>query len=113
MPKSAEKFGRSDDFRYLCPQKQETKMTALQLRAELGTAINTIADDETLMTKALKYIKRLAAKKADPTLMTKEEFVAKIRTAEEQVRQGKVHRMRPDETLDEFMDRMRADGVLH
>ena len=53
-------------------------MTALQLNAELYRAMGEIADDETLMAKVLKYVKRLAAKKEDPTLMTKEEFFARV-----------------------------------
>ena len=46
-------------------------MTALQLNAELYRAMGKIANDETLMAKVLKYVKRLAAKKEAPTLMTK------------------------------------------
>ena len=53
-------------------------MTALQLNAELYRAMGKIADDETLMTKVLKYVKRLATKKEDPTLMTKEEFFRRV-----------------------------------
>ena len=47
-------------------------MTAVQLNAEVLRAIDGISDDEALMTKVLKYIKKLTAKKEDPTLMTKE-----------------------------------------
>ena len=50
-------------------------MTAIQLNAELYKAMSVIAYDENLMTKVLKYVKKLAAKKEDPTLMTKEEFL--------------------------------------
>ena len=39
-------------------------MTALQLNAELYRAMGYIAEDEGLMLKAVKYIKKLAAKKA-------------------------------------------------
>ena len=63
-------------------------MTALQLNAELYRAMGVIADDESLMEKVLKYVKKLAAKKEDPTLMTKEEFFAKIDRAERQHARG-------------------------
>jgi hypothetical protein len=43
-----------------------------------------IADDETLMKKVLKYVKRLATKKEDPTLMTKEEFFQRVERARKQ-----------------------------
>ena len=58
-------------------------MTALQLNAELYRAMGVIADDETLMTKVLKYVKKLAAKKEDASLMTKEEFLARVDKAKE------------------------------
>jgi len=63
-------------------------MTTLELNAELYRAMGLIADDETLMEKVLKYVKKLAAKKADSTLMSKEEFFAKIKRAQEQHDRG-------------------------
>ena len=63
-------------------------MTALQLNAELYRAMGVIADDETLMTKVLRYVKRLAAKREDPTLMTKDEFFANVDEALEQAKRG-------------------------
>ena len=49
-------------------------MTAIQIYAEVLRELSAIAEDESLMTKVLQYIKKLTAKKPDPTLMTKEEF---------------------------------------
>ena len=69
-------------------------MTALQLNAELYRAMGKIADDETLMAKVLKYVKRLAAKKEDPTLMTKEEFFARV----DEAKKGATYRMPTDTT---------------
>ena len=76
-------------------------MTALQLNAELYRAMGVIADDETLMTKVLKYVKKLAAKKEDPTLMTKEEFFARVDKAKE----GPSYELLPDENLTDFLTR--------
>ena len=73
-------------------------MTALQLNAEVLRAIDGISDDEALMTKVLKYIKKLTAKKEDPTLMTKEEFFAKIEEAERQYARGEYTEMSFDVT---------------
>ena len=73
-------------------------MTALQLNAELLRELSVIVEDETLLAKALKYIKKLTAKKDDPTLMSKEEFFKRIDDA----RKGKTYRMKPEESLDEF-----------
>ena len=80
-------------------------MTTFELNAELYRAMGEIADDETLMKKVLKYVKKLAAtKKADPTLMTKEEFFAHVDVALEQARQGRVHRIETKEELNQFLN---------
>lgn len=80
-------------------------MTMLQLNAELYRAMGEIADDEALMTKVLKYVKKLAAKKNDPTLMTKEEFFAKLERAEQQIAKGEGMAMLPNEDLTAFLKR--------
>ena len=80
-------------------------MTAVQLNAEVLRAMSEIADDEALMSKLLKYIKKLSAKKEDPTLMTKDEFFAKIERAEQQIARGEGMRMLPDEDLTAFLKR--------
>ena len=81
-------------------------MTAVQLNAELLRELSTIVEDESLMTKVLKYIKKLTAKKPDPTLMTKEEFFAKIEKGEEEYRQGKTYAMLPGESYVDFRKRI-------
>ena len=90
--------------------KKIKTMTALELNAELYRAMGEIADDETLMTKVLKYVKKLAAaKKADPTLMTKEEFFARVDEAKAQYNRGEGHRMLPDEDLTAYLRRRGYD----
>ena len=80
-------------------------MTAIQLNAELFRTMGEIADDETLMAKLLKYAKKLAAtKKADPTLMTEEEFFAKGYKSLAQAWQGCVHRIESKEELSQFLN---------
>ena len=54
--------------------RKDEKMTAMELNAEIWRNMAAIADDETLMKQLAKYLKKLVAKKEDPTLMTKEEF---------------------------------------
>ena len=80
-------------------------MTALQLNAELYRAMGKIADDETLMKKVLNYVKRLAAKKEDPTLMTKEEFFRRV----DEAKKGPTYRMLPNEDLTTFLSRIGND----
>ena len=82
-------------------------MNAMQLNVELFRAMGEIADDETLMSRVVKFVKKLAAKKkADPTLMTKDEFFAMLDRSEEDYRQGRVHEIQPDEDLTAFLKRV-------
>ena len=76
-------------------------MTAIQLNAEIYRTLSVIAEDEGLLKQALKYLKKLAAKKQDDTLMTKEEFFARV----DKAKQGKAVAMLPNENLTDFLRR--------
>ena len=89
--------------------KHVRMMTAIELNAQIWRDMAEIADSEPLMKQLAKYLKKLVAKKADPTLMTKEEFFAKIERGEEQYRQGKCHSMLPDEDLTTYLRRRGYD----
>lgn len=82
-----------------------TGMTAIQLNAEIYRTMGVIAEDEGLLKQALKYLKKLATKKQDETLMTKEEFFARVDKAKE----GKSAAMLPNENLTEFLRRQGYD----
>ena len=79
-------------------------MTALQLNAELFRAMGKIADDETLMKKVLNYVKRLAAKKEDPTLMTKEEFFARVDKSKAQYERGEYTRFSNEDEMVKWLN---------
>ena len=65
-------------------------MTTAQLNAEIMQNLSVLADSEDMMTRVAKYLRKLVKeKKADPTLMNKEEFFAKLDKAEESIEQGK------------------------
>lgn len=60
-------------------------MNTLQLDADILRNLGIIAKDETMLSKVAKYVRRLAKQMTeDPTLMTKDEFLAKIERAERQ-----------------------------
>ena len=84
-------------------------MTAVQLNAmntELWQGIGAIADSEPLMKRLTKYVRKLVKEReADPTLMTKEEFFAKIERAEQQAARGEGMAMLPGEDLASFLKR--------
>ena len=68
-------------------------MTALQLNAELFRELSIIAEDEGLMKKALKAIKKLSAKKQtmDETeyIMSSPEMVDVLRQGDEDIKNGR------------------------
>ena len=84
-------------------------MTAIELNAQIWRDMAEIADSEPLMKQLAKYLKKLVAKKTDQTLMTKEEFFAKIEESERQIERGECHTMLPDEDLTAFLRRVGHD----
>ena len=80
-------------------------MTTLQLNAQIWRDMSILADSEPMMKRVAKYLRKLVAEKEDPTLMTKEEFFAKIERAEQQIARGEGMEMRPDEDLTAFLKR--------
>ena len=81
-------------------------MTAVELNAQIWRDMAEIADSEPLMKQLAKYLKKLVAKKQDETLMTKEEFFAKLDEAEREIAEGKGIVMLPNETLDDLLRRV-------
>lgn len=67
-------------------------MTALQLNAELFRELSIIAEDEGLMKKAVKYLKKLTAQKQaqDETeyIMSSPAMVEILRQGEEDIKNG-------------------------
>ena len=78
-------------------------MTAVKLNAEIYRAMGVIAEDETLLARAAKYLKKLAAKKEDSTLMTHTELVERIEEAEREYREGKTLSFASAEELDRYI----------
>ena len=58
-------------------------MTAMQMNAEILRNMSIIAEDEHLLKRVAKYLRKIVAEKEDPTLFTKEEFFAHIDKAKE------------------------------
>ena len=65
-------------------------MTTAKLNAEIFQNLSILAESEDMMSRVAKYLRKLVKeKKADPTLMSKEEFFKKLDKAEESIEQGK------------------------
>lgn len=67
-------------------------MTSMQLNAELFRELSIIAEDEGLMKKAIKYLKKLTAQKQamDETeyIMSSPEMVRILREGDEEIAKG-------------------------
>ena len=65
-------------------------MTAIEMNAELLRNMSIIAEDENLLKRAAKYLRKLVAEKqAAPTELTREEFFARVDKAEKEIAEGK------------------------
>ena len=64
-------------------------MTAIQMNAEILRNMSIIAEDENLLKRAAKYLRKLVAEKEDATLMTKEDFFHMIDEAKQDIADGK------------------------
>ena len=78
-------------------------MTALQLNADIYRNLSVIAEDETMLEKVAKYVRKLAKQMtSDPTCMSKEDYFRRLDEAEK----GKKYSMLPNESLDEMLTRL-------
>ena len=82
-------------------------MTAVQLNAEILRNLGVLAEDESMLKRVAKYLRKLVSEKeSDPTLLSKEEFFARVDEAREQIKRGEGVEMLSDESLDEFLKRV-------
>lgn len=81
-------------------------MKTAQLNAEIMQNLSVLADSEDMMTRVAKYLRKLVKeKKADPTLMSKEEFFAKLDKAEEDYQKGNYTTLQPGESVTDMLKR--------
>ena len=80
-------------------------MTAIEINAAIYRALSIIAEDESLLKKAAKALKKLALQKHDETLMSEEEFFAGIDESKKQIEMGQCKKMHQHESLDDFLVR--------
>ena len=82
-------------------------MTAVQLaniNAEIQRNLDALSEDETMLNRVAKYLRRLVKEKEDPSLMSKEEFVKKIESSKKEALEGKVHSIKSKEQLSQFLN---------
>lgn len=88
-------------------------MTAVQINAmnaEVWRNIGAIADNEELMRRLARYTRKLVkeqeSEENDPTLMTKEEYFAKLERAEQQAARGEYSVLLPGEDITAHLKRL-------
>ena len=81
-------------------------MTAIQIanmNAEILRNLGILAEDENMLNRVAKYLRKLVREKEDPTLMRKEEFFAQIDEAEREIAEGKGKSFANVEELDRYI----------
>lgn len=72
-------------------------------KSYLDQVINGV---ELLITRGKKQAFKILPVTNDDTLMSKEEFFAKLDKAKEKIKEGKFVEMEPDETLEDLLNRI-------
>ena len=79
-------------------------MATVNLNAEIYEALSVIAKDESLLKRAVRSLKRLAAQKKDDALMTEDEFFSVVDKSLEEAKAGKTKRVHSAEELSAFLN---------
>ena len=77
-------------------------MTNIQLIAEMLRNMSIIAEDENLLRRAAKYLRKLVVEKEDATLFTKEEFFQRI----DEAKKGPSYELKEGETIEDLINRI-------
>ena len=81
-------------------------MTPSQLNAEIFQNLSLLSENEDMMVRVAKYLRKLVKEKqADPTLMSKEEFFAKLDKAEEDYQNGNYTTLMQGESVTDMLKR--------
>jgi hypothetical protein len=78
-----------------------TTTQQVAMNTELWQSIGHIADDDALMRRLTRYAKKLAKEKG-PSLMTKEEFFARVDAA----KNGPTYELQEGETIEDLIKRV-------
>ena len=75
-------------------------MSTAQLTSQILQQVSLITEDEGKLQRALKALKRITTSKPDPTEMTYDEFVARVKNAEK----GSLLTFDSIEALDHYLE---------
>ena len=75
-------------------------MTTVQLNADILRNLGIIAEDESMLERVAKYVRKLAKQMTeDPTCMSKEEYMAMLDRSKAQAERGDVYRFNDKEQM--------------
>ena len=81
-------------------------MKTSQLNAEILQNLSLLSESEDMMVRVAKYLRKLVKEQnADPTLMSKEEFFAKLDKAEEDYQKGNYTTLMQGESVTDMLKR--------
>lgn len=82
-------------------------MTTMQIQVEAFQNLGIIAQDETVLERVAKYLRRIAKQLMDdPTCMSEEEFRQKLERSSAAAEAGFYVEKSPQETMEQFLDRV-------
>ena len=85
-------------------------MNTMQLNADILRNLGVIAQDETMLDRVAKYLRRMAKQiTEDPTCMTKEEYFAMLDRSEAQYARGEYTTQLPGESVTDMLRRSGYD----
>lgn len=80
-------------------------MNTLDLNSEILHYMSIISNDENLMNRAAKYLRKLVAEKQkDPTEMSREDFCARVEEAKKQIERGECVRFSNREDMNQWLN---------
>ena len=87
-------------------------VSSREFRARQKSYLDQVAVGEDLLVTRKNEVFRVIKVSKDDALMSKDEFIRQLENAVSEIRQGKSYRMKPDESLDDFIDRMAEEGYV-
>lgn len=76
-----------------------------ELNAEILQNLGVIAENETVLTRVAKYLRRVVREMTnDPTSISKDEFYSSLDRGEKEYRDGKTHRIESVAELHSFLN---------
>lgn len=85
-------------------------VSSREFRSKQKSYLDQVAQGKELLVTRKNESFKIVKVTEDDTLMSKDAFFAQIERAIADVKEGKTYAMKPNESLDDFLNRMEVDG---